>query len=76
VSALAIGQQLKCLRGRAEPHLEPGIGSKSHHSFFRILLEEVWVTAHSRLGFLQENNVRIIVAAQNSETLSIRRQAE
>src|SRR5215472_15994411 len=33
-------------------------------------------TAPSRLGFLQQNNVRIIVAAQYSETLSIRRQAE
>jgi hypothetical protein len=33
-------------------------------------------TASSRLGFLEENNVRIIVAAQNSEILSIRRQAE
>jgi hypothetical protein len=30
----------------------------------------------SRLGLLQENNVGIIVASQNSETLSIRRQAE
>ena len=30
----------------------------------------------SRLGVLQENNVRIIVATQGSETLSIRRQAE
>jgi hypothetical protein len=30
----------------------------------------------SRLGVLQENNVRIIVATQGSETLSIPRQAE
>jgi hypothetical protein len=30
----------------------------------------------SRLGFLQENNVRVKMAAQDSEILSIRRQAE
>ena len=38
--------------------------------------EEVLVTATSRLRFLQENNVRIVVTAQNTETLSIRRQVE
>lgn len=36
----------------------------------------VSATVASRLRFLQENNVRIIVSAQNGETLSIRRQAE
>jgi hypothetical protein len=39
-------------------------------------VEKVLATRASRLGFLQENNVRIEMAAQNSETLSIRRQAE
>jgi hypothetical protein len=38
--------------------------------------EEVLVTAASRLGFLKENNVRIVVTAQNTEALSVRRQVE
>jgi hypothetical protein len=32
--------------------------------------------ASSQRGFLQENNIRIIVATQDCEILSIRRQAE
>jgi len=35
--------------------------------------DEVFVTAASRLEFLQENNIRIEVASQNTETLPIRR---
>ena len=32
--------------------------------------------AASRLGFLQQDNIRVVVAAQDSEALPIRRQSE
>jgi len=38
--------------------------------------EEIFITAASPLGLLQENNVKIEVTAQNTETLSIRRQVK
>ena len=38
--------------------------------------EKVSIAAASPLGLLQENNVKIEVTAQNTETLSIRRQVK
>ena len=50
------------------------MGMSGSTSFQRVR-KSLWAPP-SRLGFLQENNVRIPVATQNSEILSVLRQTE